>query len=108
MSTDERPFFSSPRKLSDANLAVFADREIKSSIGTSNTAAQGLRQQINLSVLQGRENENCRKALFRREFDTINTLVQIGQKALRKRVPIRFDARNRRFFSISEGEIERE
>ncbi|TDY65087.1 hypothetical protein C8D99_101237 [Aminivibrio pyruvatiphilus] len=98
VSTDEKALLSALRRsLSDANLARLSAEpgdKIKHREPAITAAARPSDNRRNLSVLQGRENENLQNGSSSgREFDTIITLVQIGQKALRERESaIRFDA----------------
>jgi hypothetical protein len=98
VSTDEKALLSALRRsLSDANLARLSaepGEEPPARGAVVSNAARPSDTRRNLSVLQGRENENLQNdSSSGREFDTIITLVQIGQKALRERESaIRFDA----------------
>ena len=98
VSTDEKALLSALRRsLSDANLARLSTEPGEEYLPRGVAAADAARpadNRRNLSVLQGRENEKLQNSSSSgREFDTIITLVQIGQKALRERESaIRFDA----------------
>lgn len=98
VSTDEKALLSALRRsLSDANLARLSTEPGEEYLPRGAAAADAARpadNRRNLSVRQGRENENLQNGSSSGgEFDTIITLVQIGQKALRERESaIRFDA----------------
>ena len=98
VSTDEKALLSALRRsLSDANLARLSTEPGEEYLprgAAADDAARPADNRRNLSVLQGRENEKLQNGSSSgREFDTIITLVQIGQKALRERESaIRFDA----------------
>jgi len=98
VSTDEKALLSALRRnLSDANLArLSAEPEENGLAGEAEatTAARQADARRNSTVRQGGAKENLQNpSSSGREFDTIITLVQIGQKALRERESaIRFDA----------------
>ncbi len=98
VSTDEKALLSALRRsLSDANLArLSAEPEESGPAGkaeTTTVARQADSSRNSMARQRGPKEKFQNPSSSGREFDTIITLVQIGQKALRERESaIRFDA----------------
>ena len=98
VSTDEKALLSALRRnLSDANLARLSAEPEENPLSRETemtTVARQAESKRNSTVRQGGAKEKLQNpSSSGREFDTIITLVQIGQKALRERESaIRFDA----------------
>jgi hypothetical protein len=98
VSTDEKALLSALRRsLSDANLARLSAEPEENALSreteTTTAARQADSSRNSMARQRGPKEKLQNPSSSGREFDTIITLVQIGQKALRERESaIRFDA----------------